>query len=130
MTKNEFEQIAGYEVSNDDYHKVIEPMYMATNLDKIEFVATLNKARFALPSKKKMISDMRKIAKHLEETCTHYYDGEAEQKLNDIADAYADRFHHGSKKYINTICKQSCYYPSSIEFFFLNGCGPVEVIKL
>ena len=46
MMKHEFEQIAGYEVSWEDYNNIIEPMYMATNLSKEEFVKTLSKKRF------------------------------------------------------------------------------------
>ena len=38
MLKREFETLAGYKVSNEDYHNLIEPMYMATNMDKAEFV--------------------------------------------------------------------------------------------
>lgn len=46
MMKSEFEAIAGYKVSHKDYYDIIEPMYMATNLDKYEFVETINKKRF------------------------------------------------------------------------------------
>ena len=48
MMKQEFERIAGYEVSAEDYYKVIEPMYMATNLSKQDFVKTINRKRFAV----------------------------------------------------------------------------------
>lgn len=34
MRKKEFEDLVGYEVSNEDYTKIIEPMYMATGLSK------------------------------------------------------------------------------------------------
>ena len=38
----------GYEEgSNEDYDKVIEPMYMALNMSKAEFVKCLDKKRFA-----------------------------------------------------------------------------------
>ena len=54
MTKHEFEQIAGYEVSDNDYYNIIEPMYLAVpeNITKTEFVKMLNKKRFALPKEK------------------------------------------------------------------------------
>ena len=48
MMKHEFEAIAGYEVSEEDYRKIIEPMYMATDLSKEEFVKVINKKRFAI----------------------------------------------------------------------------------
>ena len=51
MMKHEFEQIAGYEVSREDYDNIIEPMYLATNLTKQEFVETLSKKRFAIVKK-------------------------------------------------------------------------------
>lgn len=47
MTKQEFEKIAGYDVTFEDYTKIIEPMYMATTLNKQDFVKTLNKKTFA-----------------------------------------------------------------------------------
>jgi len=46
MMKQEFEALAGYEVSTEDYNNIIEPMYMATNLDKAEFVKTINRKAF------------------------------------------------------------------------------------
>lgn len=38
MMKHEFEALAGYEVSFEDYNRIIEPMYMATELSKEDFV--------------------------------------------------------------------------------------------
>jgi len=43
MMKHEFEAMAGYEVTNETYDNIIEPMYMATNLSKQEFIKTLNR---------------------------------------------------------------------------------------
>lgn len=43
MMKHEFEELAGYEVTNETYDNIIEPMYMATNLSKGEFIKTLNR---------------------------------------------------------------------------------------
>ena len=48
MMHHEFEELAGYEVSYDDYTNIIEPMYNATNLSKREFVKTLDRKRFEL----------------------------------------------------------------------------------
>ena len=53
MMKIEFEALAGYEVSVSDYDNIIEPMYMATELNKAEFVKVNCKERFALKSRKK-----------------------------------------------------------------------------
>ena len=93
MMKHEFEALAGYEVSNEDYNKIIEPMYMATELSKAEFVKCIDRKRFALPTKKQIIKEMKKIAEHLHETCEHYTDYEAKDKLDEMAKAYAKRFH-------------------------------------
>lgn len=93
MMKKEFEEIAGYEVSYEDYSKIIEPMYMATNLSKKDFIATLDKKRFALPTKKQMMSEIKKMAKHLREICGHCRDHECEEKLDRLAKEYAKRFY-------------------------------------
>ena len=52
MMKEEFERLAGYEVSFEDYNKVIEPMYMATNLSKEDFIKTIDKKRFEVKKQK------------------------------------------------------------------------------
>ena len=46
MMHEEFEQLAGYRVTYEDYQNIIEPMYMATTLSKEEFIETLNRKRF------------------------------------------------------------------------------------
>lgn len=93
MMWKEFEEIAGYEVSYEDYTNIIEPMYMATNLSKQEFVKTLNKKAFVLPTKAQMVREMKKIAKFIFENCgiASYY--EEKEKLNKLAKDYAKRFY-------------------------------------
>lgn len=46
MMWHEFEKLAGYEVSQEDYENVIEPMYLATKLNKQDFIKTLNRKTF------------------------------------------------------------------------------------
>lgn len=60
MMKHEFEEIAKIEVTSEDYDNIIEPMYMATNMSKAEFVKTLNLKFFAsrVPAKPKNIMRM------------------------------------------------------------------------
>lgn len=58
MMKHEFEAIAGYEVSVSDYDNIIEPMYMATELNKAEFVKVISKERFALKSREELIQEI------------------------------------------------------------------------
>ena len=61
MMQFEFERIAGYKVSNDDYENIIEPMYMATGLDKYEFVGVINRERFEIKKSTKHIEQEEKI---------------------------------------------------------------------
>ena len=56
MMKHEFEALAGYEVSFEDYNRVIEPMYMATELSKEDFVKCIDRKRFALPTKAELLA--------------------------------------------------------------------------
>lgn len=60
MMHKEFEQIAGIEVTYEDYTNIIEPMYMALNLSKQEFVKTLNLKFFTdrMPKPEKNIKRM------------------------------------------------------------------------
>lgn len=53
MMHQEFERIAGYKVSFEDYTNIIEPMYMATTLSKEEFVKTLNRKAFEKKEERK-----------------------------------------------------------------------------
>ena len=132
MMHNEFEKIAGYEVSYDDYKNIIEPMYMATNLDKYEFVKTLDRKRFDLGAKKRnLIKEMKKIAAHLKENCTHYTDYEAQDRLNELVKEYKGlRYHFPTSYGIHEEMLWTCYYPQSIEIFETEKYITIETIKL
>lgn len=133
MIKWEFEKLAGYEVSEEDYNKIIEPMYMATNLSKEEFVKCIDKKRFALKTKKQYIVEMKKIAKHLYDTCDKYYDSEAREKLKAIADEYVTRFYKGfADNMFDSVEKTytTCYYPKTVEIYGTNNYKTIEVITL
>jgi len=92
MMKHEFEELAGYEVSWSDYQNIIEPMYMATNLTKQEFVKVIDKKRFALPTKAQIIREMKALAKTIFEGCGIRTYHEEEAKLWELAKQYAERF--------------------------------------
>lgn len=94
MMKSEFEALAGYEVSFEDYSSIIEPMYMATNLSKQDFVKCIDRTRFALPTRRQMINKMKKVAKHLFDICGRYTDYEAEEQLEKLAKAFAARIYN------------------------------------
>ncbi|EOS40591.1 hypothetical protein C808_00646 [Lachnospiraceae bacterium M18-1] len=127
MMKHEFEALAGYEVSVSDYDNIIEPMYMATELSKEDFVKVICKERFAfaLKSREEIIQEMRKIAGHLKKTCDHFMDIEAEEKLKELAEEYKERF--GPYKggfLLNTRYTlehlgkgRGCSYPAELEIY-------------
>ena len=123
MMKAEFEKLAGYEVSNDDYNKIIEPMYMATDLSKEEFVKVIDKKRFALKTKEQIAREMKILARHLRDTCEHYTDYEAIDKLNALAEEHKERlFAYGflinSKYTLEHLGEcRGCSYPAEIEFY-------------
>lgn len=129
--KEEFEKVAGYEVSYEDYNQIIEPMYMATNLSKEDFVQCVNKKRFALIPLEKMVKDMQKIAYHLMLTCVHYTDYESIQKLNELVEEYIGRKYIGSCRYIyNYGFRQTHYYPLNVEIYYTKTYKTVEKIEL
>lgn len=134
MQKYEFEKIAGYEVSNKDYYEIIEPMYMATNLPKYDFVKCLDKKRFALKTKTQLIKEMKKIASHLHEICGHYKDYDAEEKLGDLASEITRRFYgdHGSIDHGSIFergYENGCSYPCRLKVIGRYG-ETVEMITL
>lgn len=58
MMKQEFERLAKTEVTEETYTKIIEPMYMAMELSKQDFISLLNLKVLAAP-KAKDIKKMR-----------------------------------------------------------------------
>jgi len=137
MMKHEFEKIAGYEVSEKDYCNIIEPMYMAVNLDKEDFAKVIDKNRFALKTKKELVQKMEEIGKHLKDTCEHYTDYEAEDHLKEIAEEYKNRFapqgggylinHRYTLEFLGE-CR-GCRYPAEIEIYD-SKYHTIEKIKL
>ena len=94
MMHEEFERIAGYRVSYETYTDIIEPMYMAVNVDKETFCKMLNKKAFALPTRRELINRMKALAHHLAETCEHYTDYDAKQELEKVFNTFGKQFHH------------------------------------
>lgn len=127
MMYDEFEKLAGYEVSYEDYTNIIEPMYMALpNISKQEFVKMLDKKAFALPTKNEMKKQMRKIAHHLFEICGHSVDHEAERELDALAKKYAKRFF--GLNWSNDI-KAYVYFNKGYEYAGQRGCSyPEELV--
>ena len=120
MMKHEFEKLAGYEVTAEDYYNIIEPMYIACDLDKLDFIQTLNKKRFALRSLKSVVNDMKKTAAAIKSNCTHFIDSENYKILDDLALEYMKRVNGVSYRIeqtellYNGCYHSTCYYPCKV----------------
>lgn len=124
--KHEFEKLAGYEVTTRDYLDIIEPMYMATNLDKSDFVKCLDRNRF---DKKVVlenhIKSAKKYAEALKRCCGHSIDTYSEEHLKGELEMYAQEkyglsFDADLTIYFNTAyeftsLQRGCTYPISAE---------------
>lgn len=55
MMKQEFEKLAGIKVTEETYYNIIEPMYLATDLNKQDFIKTLNLKNLKAEEKKEKI---------------------------------------------------------------------------
>lgn len=132
MMKYEFEKLAGYEVSNQDYDNIIEPMYMAINVSKQDFVKMIDKKRFALPTPQKLMKELKADAAHMFDICGRYNDFECEHRMEATAKYYAKRkfgidwsndttafvyFIHG---YEFPELKRGCTYPETL---VIGRCG-------
>ena len=136
MMQHEFEALAGYEVSTEDYNNIIEPMYMAVSMDKAEFVKTINKKRFALKPAKSIVKEMKAVAEHLKVTCNHYTDFEARERLESLVNEYIKRkgYNHFAGYYIETQytyggCR-GCTYPRKAVIYGLKQFNTIEIIEL
>lgn len=129
MMKGEFEKLAGYEVTFEDYSNIIEPMYMAVNLSKQEFVKVIDRKRFDFRAKEKaekkaMIKAMKEIAEERAENCEHFCDCEAEEKLMQIARNFMGKFFPENLGYHGDIERRhwgddyrGCTYPAELVIY-------------
>ena len=134
MMKHEFEALAGYEVSADDYYKIIEPMYMAVSLSKADFVKVIDRKRFALKTEKQILNRMKKIASHLKETCDHWTDWEAQEEFEALRREYRDRFlgtGHAEINYGYTVpgTFRGCRFPNEMVCYTADWT-PIRTITL
>lgn len=136
MMKSEFEKLAGYEVSIEDYENIIQPMYMAVNLSKQDFVKVIDGKRFALKSKKQIINEMKKIALSLRETCDRFTDHEAIDKIEKLLDEFKKRFWDDCFFLTRNVgddygCPgRGCSYPVAICLSSHNGDRIIDEIEL
>lgn len=129
MMKEEFERIAGYEVSESDYYNIIEKMYMSCDLNKEDFVKTINKKRFALETRNHMKSTIKGYAKSLTETFLHYTDYATKEAMYSKLEEYTSRFYGGNYSfYISEEMKFSCFYPVKVEIFHKETGRTIETM--
>lgn len=121
MMHEEFEKLAGYEVSSKDYSMFIEPMYMALNVSKEEFVKMIDKKRFALKPISSIIKSMKKLSAELKESCNHFTDFEKIEELENLVTEYLER-----KGWIGDWGKIACFTIETARYFQCNY--PHEVI--
>jgi len=138
MMHKEFEEIAGYEVSYEDYTNIIEPMYMALpdNVSKQQFVKLLDRKQFDLnykkqQYKKQLLKEMKAIAKEMYHLCSHTETYEQYEALRNKALEYIKAFpvwnapHHEFTREI----KNGCSYVKYLIWFDENY-NEVQKIEL
>lgn len=133
MMHEEFMKLAGYEVSYKDYIEIIEPMYLAVDLSKEEFIKCIDKKRFALRSEKTVIKEMRKVANIIKDNCTHFIDHDNYEKLEALAKELMSRYRavsyyiESTEKLYNNYYHSTCYYPCKITFYTFTGNKIIEL---
>ena len=122
MMKHEFEELAGYEVSYEDYTNIIEPMYMAVNVSKQDFVKMIDKKRFALKTEKQILAQMKKLANELKESCEWHNDFDKEDKVQKLAKELEERFAAHVHVMTSTTCpdQRGCSFPSHVNYYTSN----------
>ena len=97
MMWQEFEKLAGYEVTYEDYHNIIEPMYMATEMSKQDFIKCLDSKRFSIQYKKaqlkkELTKTMKEQAELMKAYCGHCDTYEVYIALRDACQQYIKEF--------------------------------------
>lgn len=121
MMKHEFEELAGYEVSDKDYNTIIEPMYMAVEMNKQDFVKVIDKKRFALPTKNELVRDMKKSVDKMLDKLGVSSIWDEEHELEDIRTVYANRFGYEhfyfQRGYAYPELCGGCTFPYAVVFY-------------
>lgn len=129
MMWNEFEELAGYEVSYEDYTEIIEPMYMATNLSKTEFIATLNRERFDKGLvESKLLDEMKSLADQIRELCGRDETCDLERELQDKAEEFGKKFGPVAVTLETAKGYGNCHYVTAVSFTEKKHWSEVERI--
>ena len=121
MMKYEFEALAGYKVSDEDYNKIIEPMYMAVELNKQDFVKCIDRKRFEVKTRteRQYINEIKKIANFLYENCGRKSYWEEKDQIEKLTRKMEKQF--GYTVAILNEVKCGCTYPKELIFYTENG---------
>ena len=136
MMWSEFERIAGYEVSYEDYTNVIEPMYMATNLTKEQFVRTLNRKEFDVQykkaqAKKALTKELRAVAARMYEEAGRVSTYETFSELLAKAQEYDTKFApYGTTAELEKAKKWGCETYVKALVWYDRDWNPVERLEL
>lgn len=117
MMKHEFEKLAGYEVTDEMYDKIIEPMYMSLEVSKQEFVKMLNKKYFALPTQNECLNKLKTVARKIYEACGHRTTHDEEAELQELANEFAARFYNSSAYLNMETAPGGCSFVRSIDIY-------------
>lgn len=116
MLKEEFEKISGIEVSDYNYKNIVEPMYMAVNLDKKDFIKLLNLKALAEKSGRKnlkyLYDKFMKKAKEYNKKCFYCCDYNIENDIEDIMLTIRNRY--DKDYYFEKIMKNGVFYYESL----------------
>lgn len=136
MMHKEFEEIAGYEVSYEDYTNIIEPMYMAVNLSKQQFVKLLDRKQFDLnykkqQYKKQLLKEMKAIAEEMFNLCSRTDTYEQFEALRNKAREYIKAFPvwKAPHQEFDIAKKNGCSYVKAIVWFDMDQ-NEVQRIEL
>ena len=90
MMWNEFIKLAGYYVTYDDYHDIIEPLYMDSELSKKDFINDMSLKKFAFEKNKYIGNLTDKDLTDMEKRITAEYET-AQKELTEKWNAYMER---------------------------------------
>lgn len=126
MMKHEFEALAGYNVTDEDYTNIIEPMYMAVKLDKAEFVKCVDRKRFEVKVKteRQYINEIKKIAQFLYENCGRKSYWEEKEQIVTITRKMEKQFGYIviiNNGYEYEEVQRGCTYPKELIFYTDDG---------
>jgi hypothetical protein len=131
MFKEEFEKLAGYKVTRLDYFRIIEPMYMATKLNKEEFVKVINRKEFETTPEKEALDKIRLYAEEYRNNAKN--DGKffITKEFNIMVEEFARKYYDSNKIWIGAEHDiLGCMYPSEFQIMNETNNRVLKTFKL